>query len=68
MPGIGGPAFVAELQARIPNLPILVLGDIHDVAGNYCGNQVHFLPRSANAEEILRLGALLIEQGACPKA
>ena len=26
MPGIGGPAFVAELHARMPNLPVLVSG------------------------------------------
>jgi DNA-binding NtrC family response regulator len=27
MQGIGGPAFVAELHSRLPNIPILVLGD-----------------------------------------
>jgi hypothetical protein len=27
MQGIGGPAFVAELHARLPEIPILVLGD-----------------------------------------
>ena len=27
MQGIGGPAFVAELHARLPEVPILVLGD-----------------------------------------
>jgi DNA-binding NtrC family response regulator len=68
MPGIGGPAFVAELQARFPLLPILVLGNIRDVAGNYSGDQVHFLPRSADANEILRLAAALIEQGLGPQA
>ena len=26
MPGIGGPAFVAELHDRLPNVPVLVLG------------------------------------------
>lgn len=27
MQGIGGPAFVAELHSRLPEIPILVLGD-----------------------------------------
>jgi len=27
MQGIGGPAFVAELHSRLPDIPILVLGD-----------------------------------------
>jgi DNA-binding NtrC family response regulator len=27
MQGIGGPAFVAELHSRLPQIPILVLGD-----------------------------------------
>ena len=30
MPGIGGPAFVAELRIRMPWLPILVLGSDSD--------------------------------------
>jgi len=27
MQGIGGPAFVAELHTRLPEIPIIVLGD-----------------------------------------
>jgi CheY-like chemotaxis protein len=33
LPGMGGPAFVAELHARMPSLPVLVLGNAGEEIG-----------------------------------
>jgi DNA-binding NtrC family response regulator len=44
MRGIGAPAFVAELCARKPNLPVLVLGKPGESARDYTGKYVSFLP------------------------
>ena len=52
-PGIGGPAFVAELRSRMPALPVLVLGDAAEDPGNYKGERVRFLARPVAAEEML---------------
>lgn len=56
-PGIAGPAFVSELSSRVPKVPVLVLGRTGEVAHDYRGEQVHFLPRHAAPEDILA-GAL----------
>lgn len=53
MPGISGPAFVAELRTRLPELPVLVLGDAHEDAGEYTGDSIYFLPAPASNEAIL---------------
>jgi CheY-like chemotaxis protein len=45
MPGIGGPAFVAELHERLPRVPVLVLGTGGDAPTDYKGSWVRFLPR-----------------------
>lgn len=58
-PGIAGPAFVSELSSRVPGLPILVVGGPGEVALDYQGELVHFLPRHATPEDILA-GALQI--------
>jgi DNA-binding NtrC family response regulator len=53
MPGIGGPAFVAELHIRMPLLPVLVLGDAAEAADDYAGEGVRFLARPFAAQEML---------------
>jgi CheY-like chemotaxis protein len=53
MAGIGGPAFVAELQLRMPSLPVLVLDSGNDVAGDYTGECVHFVAKPFENGEIL---------------
>lgn len=53
MPGIGGPAFVAELHERLPQVPVLVLGGSSETPTDYQGNWVRFLPRPFAAEEML---------------
>ena len=60
--GIGGPAFVAELRTRMPSLPVLVLGDSIEEAGDYSGDQVYFLPRPILPEEILSIATRMVAQ------
>ena len=52
-PGIGGPAFVTELHARIPNVPVLVLGAASEVPADYGNEHVVFLPRPVMGEQML---------------
>lgn len=53
LPGIGGPAFVAELHSRRPELPVLVLGDDVQWPVDMKGAHVRFLPRASSKEEIV---------------
>jgi DNA-binding NtrC family response regulator len=53
LPGIGGPAFVAELHNRMPQLPVLVLGEDSEWPADSKGEHVRFLPRSSNPDEIV---------------
>jgi DNA-binding NtrC family response regulator len=53
LPGIGGPAFVAELHSRMPELPVLVLGDDRHWPPDMKGAHVRFLPRASAKEEIV---------------
>ena len=61
-PGMTGPAFVAELQARIPALPVLILGDEGDTAGNYSGDLIRFLSRPFAKERMLAATSALLKQ------
>ncbi len=60
--GFGGPAFVAELRARIPALPILVLGMTGESASDYTGSRVVFVPRDLVAEQMVTLSSQLLGQ------
>jgi DNA-binding NtrC family response regulator len=62
MPGIGGPAFVAELHERLPNVPVLVLGDGSEAAGDYSGDGVRFLPRPFATDEMLAAADQMLAQ------
>lgn len=53
LPGIGGPAFVAELHSRLPELPVLVLGDDRHWPSDMKGAHVRFLPHASATEEIV---------------
>ena len=53
--GIGGPAFVAELRARMPHLPILVLGTGDAAPAEYPNDDVAFLPKAFATESLLTL-------------
>jgi DNA-binding NtrC family response regulator len=58
--GIDGPAFVAELGARVPNLPVLVLGMVGESASDYPGEHVAFLPRPVEAQKIVALAGVML--------
>ena len=53
MPGIGGPAFVAELHNRVPSVPVLVLGDAGETQADYEGGYVRFLSRPVASDDML---------------
>jgi CheY-like chemotaxis protein len=62
--GLGGPAFVAELQSRLPEIPVLVLGSAAESADDYEGEGVRFLPGPAVAHEILAAADEMMLHGA----
>lgn len=62
MPGIGGPAFVAELHSRIPSVPVLVLGDPGERAGDYQGEFLRFLSRPVASDDILEAAGQMLAQ------
>lgn len=61
-PGMTGPAFVAELHARIPALPVLVLGDEGDKPSNYAGEQIQFLSKPIAKEAMLNATSEMLKQ------
>ncbi len=52
-PGFTGPPFVRELTDRLPGKPVLVLGAPGEIAPDYCGEHVRFLPRQASCDDLL---------------
>jgi DNA-binding NtrC family response regulator len=62
MPGIGGPAFVAELHRRMPWVPILVLGEADEAAADYAASDVCFRPRPVSSKELLQLTEQMLAQ------
>ena len=64
MPGISGPEFVAELHARMPRLPVLVLGDASDCPADYAAEGVRFLPRPIASEQMLAMASQMLAQNA----
>jgi len=64
LPGIGGPAFVAELHNRMPDLPVLVLGDAGEWPTHSKGEHVRFMPSASAAEDIVSAaGQILASNG-----
>lgn len=64
LPGLGGPAFIAELHARVPGVPVLVLGDGFETAGDYSGQDIRFLSRPIGAEDVAEAaGQMLMQDG-----
>jgi CheY-like chemotaxis protein len=64
MPGVRGPAFVAELHDRLPKVPVLVLGGGADAATDYHGGWVRFLPRPFAGEAIVAAADEMLAQQA----
>ncbi|MGH7868858.1 MAG: hypothetical protein ACREP9_14805 [Candidatus Dormibacteraceae bacterium] len=59
-PGIGGPAFVAELHSRKPDLPVLVLSAGGDAPSDYKDEQVVFLPRPVGGARMLAVTSQML--------
>lgn len=53
MPGFSGPAFIAELHARLPELPILVLGFEGDQADDYAATNALFVALPVTTDTIV---------------
>jgi len=68
MPGIGGPEFVAELHARLPDVPVLVLGSASEAVGDYAGGWVHFLAKPFAMDEMLAAATSLLAQSSASAA
>ena len=62
-PGIGGPAFVAELRARMPDLPVLVLGADGAAPSGYTDENVVYLPRSIVGPKMLAVTSQMLAHG-----
>ncbi|MGB7548193.1 MAG: response regulator [Terracidiphilus sp.] len=60
MPGIGGPAFVAELHTRLPMVPVLVLGGVSEGPADYAAEGVRFLPSPCASEEMLAMASQML--------
>lgn len=62
--GMSGPDFVAELNRRLPAVPLLILGTDRQIAENYhpMGAQVGFLPTPVTAQKLVEtVGAMLAQ-------
>lgn len=52
-PGIGGPAFVAELRSRMPDLPVLVVAAKDANTAEYSEAHIVLLPRPFGGDKML---------------
>jgi DNA-binding NtrC family response regulator len=53
LPGLAGPAFVSELSARVPGVPLLVIGRDGETAAEYSDQDLRFLPRETSSDDLL---------------
>lgn len=59
-PGLGGPAFVAELRERLPEVPVLVIGGANESARDYAYQGVRFLRRPVATEQIVDVAGQML--------
>jgi CheY-like chemotaxis protein len=62
VPGVGGPAFVAELRDRLPFVPVLVLGGTREPSADYAVDGVQFLSNPYATEQMLAAARQLLDQ------
>ncbi len=61
MPGaIGGPAFVAEMHERLPDVPVLVLGGAKEAPADYSSDGVRFLSQTIASDEMLSAASQML--------
>jgi len=68
MPGIGNIALVAELQDRLPGVPVLVLGSRGETRGDYGHAWIKFLSRPFAGDQMLAAADELMARRALPAA
>jgi len=61
-PGLGGPAFVAELHTRKPDVPVMVLGNGNEIPADYDETAVRFVPRPAGNDEMVEIAGQMMSQ------
>ena len=62
MPLPFGPEFVAELHARLPKVPVLVLGSSSEAPGDYDTGFVRFLTKPFALDDMVAAAANLLSQ------
>src|ERR1700722_17871973 len=62
MTRVGGPAFVAELRSRKPDLPVLVLGAGGAAPSDYKDDRIVFLPRPVGGDKMLAVTSRLLAE------
>jgi CheY-like chemotaxis protein len=60
-PGMGSPAFVAELISRLPAVPVLVLDRNWEEASLFAEENVRFLPRAVSTKELLSVSRQMMK-------
>jgi CheY-like chemotaxis protein len=61
-PGMGSPAFVAELTSRLPAVPVLVLGCNREDAALFPGENVRFLLRTVPTDQMLAISRQMMDE------
>ena len=64
--GLGSPGFVGELKSRLPSVPVLVLGQRYEGAGQTHGPSVRFL-YAASPEQMLATSRQMVKQNTAPR-
>jgi CheY-like chemotaxis protein len=66
MPGVDGPSFIAEMHARIPSVPVLVLGIASEPSADYDAEGVRFLSKPYAAEQMLVAATQMLDESHHP--
>jgi DNA-binding NtrC family response regulator len=61
-PGLGGPAFVAELHTRKPEVPVLILANGDENAADYGQTGARFMSKSTANDELVEIAGQMMNQ------
>jgi DNA-binding NtrC family response regulator len=61
MPGMNGPAFVAELRELLPSVPVVVLSGFPDVEPEYDDLNVVFRMKPVAPDQLIKLAEALLD-------
>jgi CheY-like chemotaxis protein len=62
MPGVDGPSFIAEMHARLPSVPVLVLGFASEPSADYDAEGVRFLSKPYASEQMLAAATQMLDK------